>query len=92
LEELEVKPRSIASIVIASSVMVAATTLGAQDRWSLTSPSGISFAEVKDYESWRMVGSSMPDDESGCGTSKAPGCIKSGPRGYRESGSRPPSR
>jgi hypothetical protein len=35
------------------------------------------FAEVKGYESWDVIGSSMPDDESGCGTSKAPGCIKS---------------
>ena len=71
------KPHHVASMVIASSVLAAAVTLAAQDRWSLKSPSGISFAEVKDYDSGQMVGSSMPDDEGGCGTSKAPGCIKS---------------
>ena len=71
------KPHHVASMVIASSVPAAAVTLAAQDRWSLKSPSGISFAEVNDYESWRMVASSMPDDEGGCGTAKAPGCIKS---------------
>lgn len=71
------KPRRIASMVIASSVSVAAIALAAQDRWTLKSQSGISFAEVKDYDSWRMIASSMPDDESGCGSPKAPGCIKS---------------
>ena len=71
------KPHHVASMVIASSVLAAAVTLAAQDRWSLKSPSGISFAEVKDSDSWQMVGSSMPDDEGGCGTAKAPGCIKS---------------
>jgi hypothetical protein len=71
------KSRDIASIIITASALAAAAAMAAQDRWSLTSPSGISFTEVKDYESWGMVGSSMPDDEGGCGTSKAPGCIKS---------------
>jgi len=71
------KSHHVASMVIASSVLAAAITLAAQDRRSLKSPSGISFAEVKDYQSWRMVASSMPDDEGGCGTAKAPGCIKS---------------
>ena len=28
------------------------------------------------YEAWDMVASSDPDTQSGCGTSKAPGCIK----------------
>jgi hypothetical protein len=64
-------------MVIASSVLAAVVTLAAQDRWSLKSPNGISFAEVKDYNSWNMVASSMPEDESGCGSAKAPGCIKS---------------
>ena len=71
------KPRHIASMVISSSVLVAGITLAAQDRWTLKSLSGISFAEVKGYDSWQMVASSVADDESGCGTSKAPGCIKS---------------
>lgn len=66
----------ITSLTVASLV-VSGIALAAQDRFALKSPSGITFAEVKGYESWDMISSSMPDDESGCGSSKAPGCIKS---------------
>ena len=68
---------SVSMALVASSMVVAGVALAAQDKWALQAPNGISFAEFKGYESWPMVGSSDPDDESGCGTSPKPGCIKS---------------
>lgn len=62
--------------VFAASIFAAGLTI-AEDRFSLTSPNGISFSEFKDYESWAVIGSSMPDDAGGCGSSPEPGCIKS---------------
>jgi hypothetical protein len=43
---------------------VAGTALAAQHKWALQAPNGISFAEFKGYDSWQMIGSSQPDDES----------------------------
>jgi hypothetical protein len=72
------KRRHIASLaIVSSSIFVAAVVLAAQDKWALRSPTGISFSEFKGYESWTMIGSSQPDDGSGCGSSPDPGCIKS---------------
>ena len=72
------KRRHIASMaIVTSSILAVGSALAAQDRWALKAPNGIAFSEFKDYDSWQMVASSMPDNESGCGTSKAPGCIKS---------------
>lgn len=69
--------RSIASIVIASaSILVIGVAFAAQDRTTLKSPSGIAFSEFNGYEAWQAISVSQPDDEGGCGTSPAPGCIK----------------
>ena len=71
------KRQHIASMVIVSaSIFVAGITLAAQDRYTLKSPSGISFSEFKGYEAWQAISVSQPDDAGGCGTSPAPGCIK----------------
>jgi hypothetical protein len=69
--------QSISLAVFASSSLVAGIVLAAQDKWALKAPNGISFSEFRGYESWQMIGSSQPDDGSGCGTSPNPGCIKS---------------
>ncbi len=72
------KRQYIASMVIASaSLFVAGIALATQDRFSLKSPNGISFAEFKGYEKWQMITSTMPDNAGGCGSSPEPGCIKS---------------
>ena len=72
------KGQHIATLAILSTSMFAAGLVGAgEEKWSLKSPTGISFSEFKDYESWMMIGSSQPDDGSGCGSSPDPGCIKS---------------
>lgn len=71
------KRRHIAAMVIASaSVCAVGITFAAQDRYAVTAPNGISFAEFKGYELWQMVGPSQADDGSGCGSSPDPGCIK----------------
>jgi hypothetical protein len=67
----------IASTIIASaSVLVVGVTLAAQDRYTLKSPSGISFSEFKGYEQWQLIAPSQADDATGCSTSPDPGCIK----------------
>jgi hypothetical protein len=74
----EMKRQHIAATaIISSSLLVAGSGIAAEDKWALKSLSGISFSEFKGYDSWAMIGSSQPDDASGCGTSPAPGCIKS---------------
>jgi hypothetical protein len=71
-------PRPIAMLLVVSlSLCAAALAIADADRWSLKAPNGISLSEFKGYESWDVIASSMPDTEGGCGTSKAPGCIKS---------------
>jgi len=71
------KRQHIALLVIASaSILVVGITLAAQDRYTLKSPSGISFSEFKGYEAWQAISVSQPDDAGGCGSSPAPGCIK----------------
>jgi Cytochrome P460 len=71
------KRQHIASMVIASaSIFVVGITLAAQDKYTLKSPSGISFSEFKGYEAWQTISVAQPDDAGGCGTSPAPGCIK----------------
>lgn len=75
---IDMKRHHIASIaVVSSSILVFGIAFAAQDRFTLKSPIGISFSEVKGYERWQMVTSSQADNSSGCGTSKDPGCIKS---------------
>ena len=70
------KRQHIAALVIASASILVVGTLAAQDKYTLKSPSGISFSEFKGYEAWQAVAVSQPDDAGGCGTSPAPGCIK----------------
>jgi Cytochrome P460 len=72
------KARHIASLaIVSSSILAAGVALAGEEKWTLKSPTGISFSEFKDYDSWQMIGSSQPDDGSGCGSSPDPGCIKS---------------
>jgi hypothetical protein len=54
----------VSMALVASSMVVAGTALAAQHKWALQAPNGISFAEFKGYDSWQMIGSSQPDDES----------------------------
>jgi hypothetical protein len=74
------KRRSVALLAFASlsvSVVAVGLAFGAQDRFTLKSPNGISFATFKGYEKWQMIASSQADDHTGCGASPDPGCIKS---------------
>ena len=74
---IQMKRQHIALLVIASaSILVVGITLAAQDRYTLKSPSGMSFSEFKGYEAWQAISVSQPDDAGGCGSSPAPGCIK----------------
>ena len=69
--------RSMASMATASaSILVIGVALAAQDKYAVKSPSGIAFSEFRGYEAWQTISVSQPDDEGGCGTSPAPGCIK----------------
>lgn len=69
--------RTLATSLLVSCTMVGGgSAMADQDRWTLKAPNGISFSEFKGYERWEMIASSMPDNEGGCGSSKAPGCIK----------------
>ena len=71
------KHRHLVSLAIVSlSTSVVGVTL-AQDRFTLKSPSGIAFSELKGYDTWQVIASSHTDDGSGCGASPDPGCIKS---------------
>ena len=65
---------TVLAIVAASAFAVVA--LSAQDRFTLKTPNDISFSEFKGYEMWQVIAPSQPDDESGCGSAPAPGCIK----------------
>lgn len=63
-------------LLIAASAFVASAVLTAQDRLTLKTPNGITFSEFKGYESWQVIAPSQPDNEGGCGSAPAPGCIK----------------
>jgi hypothetical protein len=65
----------MASLIVAASVCVS-VVLTAQDRFTLKVPNGIAFSEFKGYEAWQVIAPSQPDNEGGCGSSPAPGCIK----------------
>src|SRR5688572_10620903 len=74
---IQMKIQHIASMAfVLASILVVGTTIAAQDRYTLKSPSGISFSEFKGYEAWQAISVSQPDDAGGCGSSPAPGCIK----------------
>jgi Cytochrome P460 len=78
LEEIALMKRQhITTLVIGvASVFVVSVMLTAQDRFMLKTPNGITFSEFKGYEAWQVIAPSQPDDEGGCGSSPAPGCIK----------------
>jgi hypothetical protein len=63
-------------VIVSASIFVIGIAFAAQDRNTLKSPSGISLSEFNGYEAWQAVAVSQRDDESGCGTSPAPGCSK----------------
>jgi hypothetical protein len=64
------------AVTAAMLLMAAGVPLAAQEKYSLVSPSGISFSEVRGYELWQMVAPSQADDASGCSAAPGPGCIK----------------
>lgn len=51
------KRTSKLTIATAASVLVVATAVYAQDKYSLKSPSGIAFSEFKGYEDWAVISS-----------------------------------
>lgn len=46
----------------AITLLTPATTLSAQDRYSLKEPNGISFSEIRGYEDWKVVAPSFRTD------------------------------
>jgi hypothetical protein len=51
------------SIAIAMAMLAAlATTVYAQDKYSLTSPGGIAFSDFRGYEDWAVVSSARTDE------------------------------
>ena len=68
--------RFAASMMVAlATTMVIGMRLMAQDRFTLESPNGIAFSQLRGYDSWTVLAVSHPDNAGGCGTSKA-WCIK----------------
>ena len=63
-------------VILAASVFVVGVVVAAQDRFTLKTPNGVAFSEFKGYETWQVIAPSYPDDEGGCGSAPAPGCIK----------------
>jgi Cytochrome P460 len=58
------KHKSRVTIAIATAVLafLRGTTVDAQDKYSLTSPSGIAFSDFKGYEDWAVVSSARTDE------------------------------
>jgi hypothetical protein len=55
----------IASLTTFSAcVFVVGMTRAAQDRFSVTSPNGIAFAEFKGYDPWQVIAPSQSADAS----------------------------
>jgi Cytochrome P460 len=56
--------KSTLTIAIATAVLavLGATTVDAQDKYSLTSPGGIAFSDFKGYEDWAVVSSARTDE------------------------------
>jgi hypothetical protein len=56
------KHKHIACLVTAvASILILGMTLAAEDRYTVTSPNGISFSEFKGYDSWQVIAPSQPD-------------------------------
>jgi cytochrome P460 len=58
------KRQSKLTIAVSTAVLavLAATAVYAADKYSLTSPSGIAFADFKGYEDWAVVSSARTDE------------------------------
>ena len=56
------KSRLTIAIAMAGLVLLGGTTVDAQDKYSLTSPSGIAFSDFKGYEDWAVVSSARTDE------------------------------
>ena len=52
----------LAAVTTIAIMVLAAATLYAQDKYSLTSPSGIAFSDFKGYEDWSVVSSARTDE------------------------------
>src|SRR5947207_13303514 len=50
------------AITTAGLVVVGGAAVYAQDKYSLTSPSGIAFSDFKGYEDWSVVSSARTDE------------------------------
>jgi hypothetical protein len=53
---------TIVATAVAVLALVVATTLYAQDKYSLKSPGGIAFSDFKGYEDWSVVSSARTDE------------------------------
>ncbi|HEX7139466.1 MAG TPA: cytochrome P460 family protein [Vicinamibacterales bacterium] len=69
------KRQHVTALAILALFTVTVVVLAAQDRFTLKSPNGIAFSELKGYDAWTVLAVSHPDNAGGCGTSKT-GCIK----------------
>ena len=56
------KNRLTIAITTAALAFLGGTTVGAQDKYSLASPSGIAFSDFKGYEDWAVVSSARTDE------------------------------
>src|SRR6267142_4142605 len=56
------KRKTKLTIAIATAVLVAASAVYAQDKYSLKSPSGIAFSDFRGYEDWAVVSSARTDE------------------------------
>lgn len=52
----------IAATAVSVLVVIIATTVYAQDKYALKSPSGIAFADFRGYEDWAVVSSARTDE------------------------------
>src|SRR6185369_6888915 len=56
------KSKLMIAMATAVLAILAATLVYAQDKYSLTSPSGIAFSDFKGYEDWSVVSSARTDE------------------------------
>src|ERR1700687_6391907 len=56
------KSKLTIAIASAAALVLVATSVFAQDKYSLKSPSGIAFSDFRGYEDWAVVSSARPDE------------------------------
>ena len=54
--------RKLTIAIAAAMITIVGGTAGAQDKYSLVSPSGIAFADFRGYEDWSVVSSARTDE------------------------------